>query len=271
MWEGVSRMLKIHSAGRSDVGKKREKNEDSFLIDEDLGLFVVADGMGGHLGGEYASQLAVTTIKEVLQILDEDPEATLVSELEIDPNNMGERFRYAIRVACMKIFEEATHDPTLRGMGTTTVGLFVRHNVGYLANVGDSRCYQLRHGKVQQLSIDHSLVSEQLRAGLITLQDAQSHKYKNIITRSVGYQEDVESDLWEVDLQLGDRYLLCTDGLTNMISDENIGKALKSTNIETASRSLINEANKNGGDDNITVVLLEVYEDEEGSEQEQTV
>ena len=264
-------MIKVHGVGKTDVGKKREKNEDSFLIDDDLGLYVVADGMGGHLGGEYASQLAVTTIKEVLQILDEDPEATLVSELEIDPNNMGERFRYAIRVACMKIFEEATHDPTLRGMGTTTVGVFACHGVGYLTNVGDSRCYQFRNEKMEQLSLDHSLVSEQLRAGLITLQDAKCHKYKNIITRSVGYQEDVESDLWEVDLQEGDKYLLCSDGLTNMVSDETICKFVNSGSIEAASQSLVKEANKNGGDDNITVVLLEVYNDEEASEQEQTI
>jgi PPM family protein phosphatase len=264
-------MVKVHGFGHSDVGKRREKNEDSFLIDDDLGLFIVADGMGGHLGGEYASQLAVTTIKEVLQILDEDPEATLVSELEIDPENMAERFRYAIRVASMKIFEEATHDPTLRGMGTTAVGVFVRNGVAYIANVGDSRCYQFRNEQCEQITQDHSLVSEQLRAGLITLQDAETHKYKNIITRSVGYQEDVESDIWEIKLEPGDRYLLCSDGLTNMVSDDVIAKLVNSNSSETACRALVNEANKNGGDDNVTAAICEVYEDENGSEQDQTV
>ena len=255
-------MLKVRAVGQSDVGKKRERNEDSYLIDDPLGLFIVADGMGGHSGGEYASQLAVTTIKEVMQILEEDPEATLVSELEIDPNNMGERFLYAIRVASMKIFEEAAHDPTLRGMGTTTVGCLVRVESAYVANVGDSRCYQFRHGEMVQVTLDHSLVSEQLRAGLITLQDAQTHRYRNIITRSVGYQEDVESDLWEIHLQAGDRYLLCTDGLTTQLSDDDIARIVSGNSVDTAARTLIRDANKHGGDDNITVVILEVYEDE---------
>ncbi len=251
----------MHAVGLTDVGKKREKNEDSFLIDEDLGLYIVADGMGGHLGGEYASQLAVTTIKEVVQILDEDPEATLVSELEIDSKNMGERFQYAMRVASMKIYEEATHDPALRGMGTTAVGILVRDGVGYIANVGDSRCYHFHDEIMEQVTQDHSLVSEQLRAGLITLQDAESHKYKNIITRSVGYQEDVDSDLWEVKLKAGEKFLLCSDGLTNMVSDETLEKLVGSQSPETACRALINEANKNGGDDNITVAICEVYDD----------
>jgi len=251
--------VKIEFCGQSDVGKKREKNEDSFLIDESLGLFMVADGMGGHLGGEYASRLAVRTVGEILRQLTEDPEATISSDFTADitrdRSDAGEQLKYALRIASQKIFEEANQNPNLRGMGTTAVVLLIRDGKGFIANVGDSRAYLIRDNEVRQLTSDHSLVAEQLRAGFITEEELKHHKFKNIITRSVGFQTDVEIDLLIRDLEEGDRILLCSDGLTNLVDDPEILKIVSKNGPKAACQKLVDLANKKGGDDNITVVI----------------
>ncbi|MBI1910136.1 MAG: Stp1/IreP family PP2C-type Ser/Thr phosphatase [Deltaproteobacteria bacterium] len=268
--------MKVNAYGLSDVGKKREKNEDSFLLNEEIGLYLVADGMGGHLGGEYASRLAVTTIEEVLKKLREDPESTLTTEDSVDTADIGERFKYAISVASARIFEQAARDPNLRGMGTTTVGLLIQDGKAYIAHVGDSRAYLCHRSEIRQLTMDHSLVNEQLQAGFISVKDARNHKFKNIITRSVGFQESVDTDLQVRDLEPEDRYLLCTDGLTNLVDDEEIKKILSRRVIHLGKSSkgdppkgdsprgicekLIDAANKKGGDDNITAIVITVEE-----------
>ncbi|MDO8461539.1 MAG: Stp1/IreP family PP2C-type Ser/Thr phosphatase, partial [Deltaproteobacteria bacterium] len=240
---------------------KREKNEDSFLVNEQIGLYIVADGMGGHLGGEYASRLAVNTVENTLKTLQEDPEATLTTADSVDVVDLGERLKYAIRVASARIFEEAAQKPNLKGMGTTTVALLIQDGKGYIAHVGDSRVYLSRDTGLKQLTIDHSLVNEQLQAGFISKKDARNHKFKNIITRSVGFQEDVESDLQVRDLEPGDRFLLCTDGLTNLADDEEIQKIMsRGKNPKEICEKLIEAANKKGGDDNITTVVVLVEE-----------
>lgn len=242
--------MKIVSFGLSDPGKKREKNEDSFLIDEQLKFYIVADGMGGHLGGDRASQLAVKTCQEVLTAFSQDHEDSPSDEL-----------RYAISVASHRIFEEAARSPNLRGMGTTAVALLVREDYGHIVNVGDSRAYLVGRSGIRQMTVDHSLVTEQLQAGFITPTEVKSHKLRNIITRSVGFQDEVETDLISRKLEEGDQFLLCTDGLTNLVSDEEILKQVtrvRPGNPKRGCENLIELANKRGGDDNITVILVSV-------------
>lgn len=266
--------MKIASYGLTDVGRKREQNEDSILINEDLGLFVVADGMGGHLGGEYASHLAVTTIEEILRNFQEDPDATLPPGHEFDCHDLSEQIRYAIRMASYRIFEESTKNQKLTGMGTTAVVLMMQGEKAYFANVGDSRAYLLREGKILQLTMDHSLVSEQLRAGFITSEQVKNHKFKNVITRSVGFQEDVEIDLLIREVDGNDRFLLCTDGLTNMLSDSEICKIVSKKPLDQACQKLIEGANKKGGDDNVSAILVEILEGQkkgEGGEETEEV
>ncbi len=233
--------MKVNVHGLSDVGKKREKNEDTLLLNEKLGLFLVADGMGGHLGGEYASGLAAKTIEEALG--------------QSTRTDIAERFKDAIRLASKKIFEEANRNSNLRGMGTTTVAFLVHQDKVYIANVGDSRAYLIQDSKIQQLTTDHSLVNEQLRAGFITREELKHHKFKNIITRSVGFQTDVEVDLLIRDLKVGDRFFLCSDGLSNLVEDSEILKIVSKNAPKQACQKLVQLANKKGGDDNITVVV----------------
>ncbi|HVO30623.1 MAG TPA: Stp1/IreP family PP2C-type Ser/Thr phosphatase [bacterium] len=254
--------MKITSCGITDVGQKRQNNEDNFLINDEINLYVVADGMGGHVGGEFASQIAVTTIEEVIQNVEVDPEATrpdwqaLGSSVAIS----GEKLKYAIRLAGKRIFDRTNDEPELRGMGTTTVAMLFDHNRVFVAHVGDSRAYRIRAGAVNQVTEDHSLVNEQIRLGLITKDAARTHKLKNIITRSVGYQEDVEIDTLVQPVEKGDRFLLCTDGLSNLVEEHEILEVVAANSGEQAAQKLIDLANSRGGDDNITLIIAQVDE-----------
>lgn len=250
--------MKLQAFGLSDIGKKRGRNEDSFLVNKDLRLFIVADGMGGHSGGEFASRFAVNTIEEVIQSMNTDPEATVISGVNSDETDFGDRLRYAIEVASQKIYDQAMFDQGLKGMGTTVAALMADDSRACLANVGDSRVYLVRDGVIKQMTQDHSLVSEQMRAGIISESDAKKHKFKNIITRSVGYQEEVEIDLVYVELKPQDKLILCSDGLTNMVDDSVILDTVRNHPIEKACRELIQKANDCGGDDNVTAVICEV-------------
>lgn len=250
--------MKINAYGLTDVGKKRNKNEDSFLINEDLQLYVVADGMGGHSGGELASKMAVSTIEETFQGINSDPEATVISGVNTDDADFGERLRYAIEVASGKIHDRSLFDPSLKGMGTTTVAIAFTDEVAFVANVGDSRAYHFHANKMSQLTTDHSLVTEQVQAGLISQKDAKNHRLKNIITRSVGYHEEVEIDIRSVEMHMGDKILLCSDGLSNLVEDAEIEKIVVGNKIKEACRILVDKANDNGGDDNITVLITEI-------------
>ena len=255
--------MKITSCGITDVGQKRQNNEDNFLINDEINLYVVADGMGGHVGGEFASQIAVTTIEEVIQNVEVDPEATrpdwgaLGSAVAIS----GEKLKYAIRLAGKRIFDRTNDEPELRGMGTTTVAMLFDQNKVFLAHVGDSRAYLIRASTVAQVTEDHSLVNEQIRLGLITREAARNHKLKNIITRSVGYQEDVEIDTIVRPVEKGDRFVLCSDGLSNLVEENEILEVVGGAqSTETAAQKLIDLANSRGGDDNITLIIAQVDE-----------
>ncbi len=249
--------MKVKSYGLSNVGMKRSQNEDSYLVNDDLALYIVADGMGGHLGGEYASRLSVSTIEEVVSRLS-NPEATQIHGVNGESSAYGDRLRFAITEASKRVFEQAQYDESLKGMGTTTVAVLLDTKNAYIANVGDSRAYLIRAGEIEQITEDHSLVSEQIKAGLINPDDARGHRFKNIITRSVGYQEEVQSDLVVEELQIGDKILLCSDGLSNMLEDEDILEVVDGLELKEACEKLILLANQRGGDDNITALLFEV-------------
>lgn len=233
-----------------DVGRKREVNQDYiFVSNEPLGnlpnLLIVADGMGGHRAGDFASRYAVETLKEDLANSTEDgPEAMI---------------RKAIQSANQKLIEAARQDARLEGMGTTLVVATVIEHTLYFANVGDSRLYLL-HDTIKQLSKDHSFVQEMVRLGGIDAEEAKHHPDKNIITRAVGAREKVEVDFFEYRLKKGDMILMCTDGLSNMIEDEEMLAIVKSSrDIVEAVERLVERANDNGGNDNIGVILAEPF------------
>lgn len=238
---------------KTDIGMVREVNQDYvFVSDLPVGklpnLFIVADGMGGHKAGEYASRFTVEVVKDELAKSTEDsPEAMI---------------RQAITSANQMLLETARQDSKLEGMGTTLVVATVIERTLYFANVGDSRLYLLNHD-IKQVSKDHSLVQEMVRLGGIKQEDAKNHPDKNIITRAIGAKEQVEVDFYEYRLKKGDIILMCTDGLSNMVEDIEILHIVKgSRDIVEAVEGLINKANENGGKDNIGIVAVEAFADE---------
>lgn len=260
--------MRLISCGITDIGRKRQRNEDSYLLNDQFKLYVVADGMGGHVGGEFASKIAVTTVEEVVKGLDRE-KSGIPDETYLDtPKQTGdkafqERLRDSITHAGTMIAQKAMDEPDLKGMGTTATVMHFVESKAYIAHVGDSRAYCVRNGKITQITEDHSLVHEQLKSGLITEEEAKHHQLKNIITRSVGVQEEVETDtiVWKV--QMGDTYLLCSDGLTNMVGDDEIQEIVNTTDTEQASQALVDLANDRGGDDNITLILVNVRDEKD--------
>jgi len=258
--------MKITSCGITDIGRKRQRNEDSYLVNDKLHLYIVADGMGGHAGGEFASKIAVSTVEEILKGEDRKkanlPEKTyLDTQAKIKGDKAKqEHLKDAIARAGSMIVRRAAEEPELRGMGTTSTVVLFMQGKAFVAHVGDSRCYCVRGNKITQITEDHSLVHEQLKSGLITQEEAKTHQLKNIITRSVGVQEDVEVDtvVWKVENE--DKYILCSDGLSNMVSDLEIEKIVSQNEPEEAGRLLVEKANQRGGDDNITLIILKVVD-----------
>lgn len=252
--------MDITSFGLSDVGKRRKQNEDRFLINDALGLYVVADGMGGHRGGACASQLAVDTIFQVIRSIHDDPKE--LERASLKATDYKGWLTYAVQRASASVHDKAATDESLRGMGTTVVAILIRDDKLYIANVGDSRSYLIRNERIKQLTEDHSLVSEHVKAGLLSAVDARKHRLKNVITRSVGFQPQVDVDVQVKPLKFGDRLLLCSDGLSNMLDDSQLFEIINENPIKSACEQLIDIANEQGGDDNITVVVLEVEEGE---------
>jgi len=251
--------MTIAARGLTDVGLRREHNEDSFLVDEALGLFVVADGMGGHAGGGTASRIAVETIRERVRHAREVAPDDFAAPRPLGEHPLRDVLREAVEEACAAIFRAAQRDATLAGMGTTATAALVVDGVGaFVAHVGDSRCYLVRGGQIYQVSEDHSLVNEQLKAGAITAEEARTSRFKNIITRSVGFEEEVLVDLMGLEVERGDRLLVCSDGLTNMVDDAHLLEVVASASLDDAPRRLVDLANAAGGDDNVTVVVVRV-------------
>lgn len=245
-------MYKLTAEGLSDIGLKRMHNEDSFLVRTDLALLAIADGMGGHVGGAIASQIAVRTVETFIS-------QTLVQQAPQNLQQATQVASLAIQEASKAIYTHGRLHPHLQGMGTTlTLVLFI-HEHAIIAHVGDSRAYLLHNQTLEQISEDHSLVQEQFKAGLITAEQARLSPFKNVITRSVGFEPSVYVDLHTFPIQMGDRLLLCTDGLNNMVPDDTIRQILmQHAPLHTITGLLISEANQRGGDDNITVVLAQL-------------
>jgi serine/threonine protein phosphatase PrpC len=234
--------MKIAAGVASDIGRVREGNEDSYLIEPPL--YAVADGMGGHRGGEVASQLALETVERMLH----EGRGTLPEQ---------------VREANRAVFSRSAADRKVTGMGTTLTATMIQDDVAHLAHVGDSRAYLLRAGAFRQLTEDHTLVGRMVKAGEITPAEADVHPHRNVVTRALGTDPDLKVD--EVDLGLleGDRLLLCSDGLTNMVAEEQIQAILASTpGAQEAADRLVRAANRAGGLDNITVVVLDVASDD---------
>lgn len=243
--------MKLSAFGITDVGLKRSKNEDNFLVDEGSGLFVVADGMGGHKGGELASHLAVQAMKEVVQTHRE--EHTFLS-----PRAMLEE---GYTEASIRIYEKSqANNNMLQGMGTTLVTAYVHENEIFIANVGDSRAYFFNDKYMWQITEDHSLVNEHIRAGLLKDSEAKDFQAKNVITRSVGFEPEVRCDIIRKKLHAGDSFLLCSDGLCGLIEDDIIYSLCRGAPIVEAVQACITRAKEAGGDDNITVVIVQIKE-----------
>lgn len=251
--------FRVASAGLTDVGRKRDHNEDSYLIDDELQLYVVADGMGGHAGGGTASRIAVETIDRELRSARESSENPFRADVPLQDSPLPDTIRNAVESACQAIFSAAQEDPRLAGMGTTVIALLVRGDQAFFAHVGDSRAYLIRGELIQQISEDHSLVNEQIKAGMITPEEAKHSRYKNIITRSVGFEEEVQVDVMGLTLQPGDTFVLCSDGLANMVDDEELRQVIDANGLEGGPQKLVDLANERGGDDNITVIVVRAF------------
>ncbi|HEX3254647.1 MAG TPA: Stp1/IreP family PP2C-type Ser/Thr phosphatase [Gaiellaceae bacterium] len=233
------------SAGFTDPGRKRRRNEDSYVIDPPL--FAVADGMGGAQAGEVASRLAAAAFREFHGADDLDPEERLVA---------------IIQEANRRIFERASDDAQVSGMGTTITAALVASEGLVIGHVGDSRAYRLRDNQFEQLTDDHSLVADLVRSGRLTPEEADVHPQRSVITRALGTDPEVDVDTFTVGAESGDLFLLCSDGLTTMVGDEDISKLLTAArDLEQAGKGLVKAANRAGGEDNVTVVLFRLAED----------
>ncbi len=240
--------MRFSCAARTDVGIVRSGNEDSYLMQADRGLFIVADGMGGHAAGEVASEMAVQTVADTLGTL-----------RGVADEEMSERLRNAIRSANEAIFGRTLTEQDKRGMGTTVTALVLRPRRYLIGQVGDSRAYLLRDGRMLQLTKDHSYVQEQVDAGLLTQEQARVHPYSNVITRCVGAGEDVIPDVYYGSLRKGDLLLLASDGLTGMLEDEQLTKILEGAGEpQQWVDRMITEANRRGGLDNITAIVIRI-------------
>jgi serine/threonine protein phosphatase PrpC len=251
--------LKLSSAGLSDIGRKRVSNEDYFAMDHSINLYVVADGMGGHLAGEVASKVAVEMIQKNVNrwISTNSSEEELFDFPDRTLSRIGNYVASSIKLANRVIYEMSRGYTEYKGMGTTIVVLAVMPSTVIAANVGDSKAYLIRGNIIEPLSKEHNMVTEQLEMGLISKEEAENSPLKHILTRNLGSSDTVDVDVFEVEPMNNDRFLLCTDGLTEHISDDEILSIVKNgDDPEHLCRQLISEANERGGNDNITVSLI---------------
>ncbi|MFN3200190.1 MAG: Stp1/IreP family PP2C-type Ser/Thr phosphatase [Bradymonadia bacterium] len=247
--------LRVSGHGLTDVGQRREANEDSFLVLPRNHLWVVADGMGGHAGGQVASRLTVQEVgRSIVQRL-----TTAERSSGVGPINVPGIIEGAVLDACALVFDTARAYPELAGMGSTCTMMLLYGSIFYFGHVGDSRAYLIRNGEIHQVTEDHSLVQEQVAAGLITAEQARHSMMRNIITRSIGFEREVKVDVGAVPAEPGDIFLMCSDGLTGEIEDAELLDAVLNLGPRQAGRALIDLANARGGDDNSTVILTEVH------------
>jgi len=247
---------RLRFSGDTDVGRKRNHNEDNLYLPVEERLAIVADGMGGHASGEVASQLAVDTVVEYFKATQENAPLTWPFKVDRGSNQEVNRLVVGIKLANQKIVEAAQKHSDQRGMGTTIVAAFFMDDNVIIGHVGDSRVYRLRDGELAQLTEDHSLVNDYIRMKRMTDEEAAAFPHKNVIVRALGMKETVQVDVHEEKPRVGDCYLLCSDGLSGMVSDPQMKDILLGEpDLDKAVQKLIDAANANGGIDNITVVL----------------
>ena len=253
--------MKIQYAALTDPGMKRDNNEDNCLVIADQGLFVVSDGMGGHNAGEVASQIAMDIIKQkaaqIPTLISKRPWWKRLFFRGDQAFNPVEWIHGAVFSANQRIFQEAQADSGKKGMGATLALVLKREEALLTAHVGDSRVYRYRNGIMEQLTQDHSLAQELVRQGIMTEEEALYSAPSNVLTRALGVREEVQEDIIYHSVEKGDLFLLCSDGLYNMIDEEDMMDILKNSkySLDKKTHALVNRANENGGDDNITVVL----------------
>ncbi|TAK24324.1 MAG: serine/threonine-protein phosphatase [Myxococcaceae bacterium] len=254
-------MPRYTSFGQSDVGRVRKHNEDAFIIDDSLGLYVVADGLGGHAAGEVASEEAVYNIRGWVRRERPKVESLITDPYDVDQQNVAEQIlRGAIQAATYLIHSMAEFDETKAGMGTTTSVLMLLGRVAVIGQVGDSRIYLARDGQIAQITDDHTLIAAQIREGMLTPEEARYAPHRNVITRAVGSHEYVEVDTRVVETIPGDRFLLCSDGLHGYVEEPDEILPILSLPVEQVTQRLIDIANTRGGKDNITAIVVEVHE-----------
>jgi len=279
--------MRLWAWGQSDPGRKRERNEDSYLVDPTLGVLAVADGMGGHQGGATASRMAVEVLARELLDAREDFDGVTRKQKEVSVRTTEEipvaqpyfeppsstapmrgepnpavvfspaldLMRSIVRRASSGIFEAAFLKPELRGMGTTLTAMLVHAGKAHLVHAGDSRCYRFRDGQLEQLTEDHSWINEQVKSGTMSEAEAKASKFRHVITKSIGFERDTDADLKSVPVSPGDCFLLCSDGMSNYIEHGELERIIAMTWYRKLPQTLIQLANDRGGDDNITVVV----------------
>ena len=253
-------MTKVSSATLSHPGLRREANEDSVCARPDLGLFLVADGMGGHAAGEVASRVAAQAIETFINDTREaDVNTTWPFPYDTTISLDGNRLTAAFKLANRRITQAMQEDENLRTMATTAAALLVNKGTPVVAHVGDSRLYRYRNGTLLQITQDHSWVNEQVRAGVLTETDAKSHPWRHVVTRALSGGEDPDVEITEVDIKAGDRLLICSDGLSGVVPTERLAEILEAKEpLDKVCQALIDAANQAGGPDNVTVAVLQV-------------
>lgn len=253
--------MRIEVSGQTHVGMKRNHNEDNLLLLPEERLFVVADGMGGHSSGEIASKIAVEEVAEFFRMTSQDLEITWPYKMDKQRNYDENRLATGIKLANMRIFEKASSEQKYKGMGTTIVTIyFAKDNEVVVGHVGDSRVYFFREGKLHQITEDHSLLNDYLKAKKLTPEEIEAFPHKNVIVRALGMKDTVLVDINKVEPKEGDIYLLCSDGLSGMVPDKQMEQILQGQpDLEKACAMLIDAANANGGNDNVTCILAQFH------------
>jgi len=256
--------MRFVAAAKTDVGQKRQGNEDRFCLDPALGLYVVADGMGGHAAGEVASRLAVETIQEWMEKYLSGADTAMVGPAAAGSPEANFLLS-SIRLANLIIFDAAKDRREYAGMGTTVVAVLAQGDRFVLAHVGDSRIYRIRGDDIVQVSRDHSFVQQQVDNGMMSTEEAHQSQYRHMITRALGLKESVDVDLTEEPARSGDVLLLCSDGLSDLLDDEEIVEAVRdhADDLNQACQALVDRANFKGGDDNITVLVVQAQAGDE--------
>jgi PPM family protein phosphatase len=251
--------MRVRFAGETNVGMKRAHNEDSFFLPEGERLAIVADGMGGHASGEVASRMAVETIAGFFRATQDEQQLTWPFKMDRGHRYDVNRMVTAIKLANLKIHEQAQKDPNCHGMGTTVVATLFADGALIVGHVGDSRLYRRRDGRFEQITEDHSLLNDYIKIKHLSAEEIANFPHKNVIVRALGMKDSVQVDVHIDNPRLGDVYVLCSDGLSGMVKDQEISDmVIAERDLDVLCGRLISVANKNGGLDNITVVAIRV-------------